>query len=328
MFLDYGFLWEIGGARASGINIFCEKSERKQVAEFFKEKMEIHWKEAQDIVWEQYGPESKWKKEQDRFNKINESAPDEVVDCYDMKNPTSVCVTNKGVFVKFKATLVLDYSKSIGGVKGTVIEGKEALEKTLNELLSEYPEISYDGYVGFESTHADLDHCVFQCEISSKENRVVFDETDRIYDFVGEALAVAMRKDKFWEKFNDHLKLCFFEREARVKGILKNIYSYSEWISIDAYNRILEGLVQYFSEVIFESDFEKKISPELNEIFEDLKKKKGNTLENIKEKELTSEFEKQIKDELAILTLKITEVEKDINKQIEKILKLLGERNE
>ena len=352
MYLSSFLLWAIGGARASGINIFCEKSKREEVADFFNEKMEKHWKEAQDVVWEEYGEENLYAEYEDERT------------CYDDDNPIIARVTDEAVFVEFVAPPQLSFSD---GEFFAFEEGNEALERTLGELLREYPEISYEGYIGFRAgENYDWDwgcDVLFQCEISSHGTRVVFDETDRIYDFVGEALASAMKEDRFWEEIrNESLWDLFYiavenensgneieddlERwgsKFSFEQLLNSIKSYSKWISKDEYDHLLECIVDVNYEWMIDEDYEKKLNPDLREALEKLKEKKDKDITSVLEKKAKIEkqtkdklemlslkitegdINKQIRDELAILALKITEGEDDINKQIEMILKQLGE---
>ena len=278
MYLSSFLLWAIGGAKASGINIFCEKSKREEVADFFNEKMEKHWKEAQDVVWEEYGEEN--------FDGEIEGERD----CYGDDNPIIARVTDEAVFVEFVAPPQLSFSD---GEFFAFEEGNEALERTLGELLREYPEISYEGYIGFR-TGGNYDwscDVLFQCEISSHGTRVVWDETDIIYDFVCEALASAMKEDRFLEEISgDDLWDLFdvvvenensdneieddFERWGSKFGfnqLLDSIESYSKWISKDEFDHLKECIVASYEKFNPDYDYEEKLSPESREALEKLK---------------------------------------------------------
>ena len=145
MYLHDSILWAVGPDGVSGINILCDSSKSEEVAKFFEETFEKHWADAEDAVEEEYG------------------------DCYekDMEEfPVGVYVVETGVKVVFDA-LTLSYADGDRIVSDEYSD--KALDKTLDDLLKTYPEVSYEGYIGFSWSDINGGD-VTQYAISSKKD--------------------------------------------------------------------------------------------------------------------------------------------------------------
>lgn len=235
MYLHDSILWALGTSGlsngASGINIFCETSKRKEVAQFFEDTFEKFWNDAQNAVEKEYG------------------------DCYEKDEgygaPVSVFVTDDGVSAEF-GTLDLTYQD------GEYLESKgfghKALNKSLKKLLKKYPEVSYEGYIGYYWSDCKCSD-VTQYEISSE--RDFRGKSDKVYDFVGNALAYAMTEgeDEFWDEMYEQLCDCEIEDFEQV---LACFHAYSKWLPKNAYNRLME----------LADEVDEEIGSELEELLE------------------------------------------------------------
>ena len=189
------------------ISIFCEESKRDEIACFFNETMKKYWIEAEKQVEEKYGCN----------NEDNNYAP---TDAFSSDGKVMVYFISRPVFYKSE-----DCSDVISE------EANAVIEKTLVKLLREYPEVSVEGYMGF-CVEIENEKKVYQYELTSKGTEISYDETDRVYDFVGESIAETMRNYFFWKILAKQLE--------KVCGYTKFIEAYSKWLPEDSDSRLFK----------------------------------------------------------------------------------------
>lgn len=211
MFLHDSILWAMGPDGASGINIFCEESVREEVAEFFEDTFNAFWEEAEDAVAAAYG------------NCTEKGCP----------SPMAVSVSDEGVLASLEP-LYLSFNFGDQIVSDDTAE--DALQNALKKLTEEYPDVSYEGYIGFQWTDIHSGD-VTQYEFSSDSDS--FDETDRVYGFVGNALCTAMEteEEEFWDTLEGELESAEIEDFEQVANCFR---AYAEWLPEDTMDRLLD----------------------------------------------------------------------------------------
>lgn len=114
--------------------------------------------------------------------------------------------------------------------------------------------MSYEGYIGYYWSDCKCGD-VTQYEISSECD--FRGKTDKVYDFVGNALAYAMteEEDEFWDEMYEQLYDCEIEDFEQV---LACFHAYSKWLPKNAYNRLIE----------LADEVDEEISSELEEFLE------------------------------------------------------------
>ena len=198
------------------ISIFCEESKRDEIACFFNETMKKYWIEAEKQVEEKYSCN----------NEDNNYAP---TDAFSSDGKVMVYFISRPVFYKSE-----DCSDVISE------EANAVIEKTLVKLLREYPEVSVEGYMGF-CFEIGNEKKVYQYELTSKGTGICYDETDRVYDFVGESIAETMRNYFFWKILANQLeKVCGYTKKEEIENVLKFIEAYSKWLPEDSDSRLFK----------------------------------------------------------------------------------------
>ncbi len=198
------------------ISIFCEESKRDEIACFFNVTMKKYWIEAEKQVEEKYGCN----------NEDNNYAP---TDAFSSDGKVMVYFISRPVFYKSE-----DCSDVISE------EANAVIEKTLVKLLREYPEVSVEGYMGF-CFEIGNEKKVYQYELTSKGTEICYDETDRVYDFVGESIAETMRNYFFWKILAKQLeKVCGYTKKEEIENVLKFIEAYSKWLPEDSDSRLFK----------------------------------------------------------------------------------------
>lgn len=244
MRLPESIVWSVNEDNLSGLNIICDNSKRDEVAEFFEENFNRYWDEAKDSVEEKYG-----------------SCQEKEDDCPSI---ATVSVADYGVKVSL-GPLYLSYQY------GDYIESEgyaqKALDKTLKKLLNQYPEISYEGYIAYNWSDVHGGEAE-QWELSSKGEL----PKDRVFDFIGETLAVVTSDDDFWESMQENLE------DAEIddfKEILLNFKAYKKWLPEDAVERLLtmaeeidEDLRSELEEVVEANENGEEVDIEEDEIDE------------------------------------------------------------
>ncbi len=206
-FLDY----HIRHTDLSGILIRCEESKREEIAKFFEENFEKDWSDAMDAVEEEYG---------DCMEKEDECG-----------SIATVSITEDGVLVLL-GPLYLSYDN------GDYIESEgfayKALKKSLKRLINNFPDVSYEGYIGYTWSDQHGGEAE-QWEISSDSDSP--QETDKVYPFIGELLSEAVKSDDFWDNMIDNLD---GNEVEDLKKIIKIFYAYKEWLPDDCFESLFD----------------------------------------------------------------------------------------
>ena len=221
MKLPESILWtmdQINSEDLLGIYILCEESKRKEIAISFNENMDRYWREAKEEVEKEYG----W------YNSDNNYSP-AIAGGFSRE---------KGVFVRFYSIPIFYAPDEQSDMVAE--NANAAIEKTLVKLLREYPEVSVEGYMGF-CFEIGNEKKVYQYELTSKGTGICYDETDRVYDFVGESIAETMRNYFFWKILAKQLeKVCGYTKKEEIENVLKFIEAYSKWLPEDSDSRLFK----------------------------------------------------------------------------------------
>ena len=152
--------------------------------------------------------------------------------------PTDAFSSDGKVMVYFISRPVFYKSEDCSDVISE--EANAVIEKTLVKLLREYPEVSVEGYMGF-CFEIGNEKKVYQYELTSKGTGICYDETDRVYDFVGESIAETMRNYFFWKILAKQLeKVCGYTKKEEIENVLKFIEAYSKWLPEDSDSRLFK----------------------------------------------------------------------------------------
>ena len=216
MYLHDSIIWAVCAARTAPqrdgfleVDISCNAPVREEIAAFLQETFGRYWREAQDEVESHYELEDFGENDDD---------------------PAEVRIADEGVQLLF-SRLVLSYCD---GEFSDHEYGNRALEKTLRKLLRVYPEVSYEGYIGYawsDSHGGD----VIQYELSSERPGQDI-ETDKVYDFVGKSIAAAAEKDDFWDELSGQAN---YYGEKLFAEVLRCLYLYKEWVPQTVIDRFL-----------------------------------------------------------------------------------------
>lgn len=206
----------------SGLKIFCEDSKKEEIKDFFKKTFSEEWY----ILLNQV--EEKYKNCIEKDNNILQ--------------PFSISDFDKGIFVSFD-NLLISYDN--GDVFAADVSGDIALKRTLEKLEKKYPNISYEGYIGYRYSEPNGGNIV-QYTVSSDKKK----DENKIYDFIGKLLATYIDDDEFWESFEDEL---YDYDEDDIMEILDYFLAYSEWLGkkfIDRFLDVVEEIDEDIREVL------------------------------------------------------------------------------
>lgn len=163
MLLSNSLVWALENYDISGIKVFCDEALQTEISEWFMEDFRSRWEDALEKVEEEYGDcESK---EKEYF-------------------PIEVDKTEYGFFISV-------FPLEIRYCWGDYYEpeyGYEAFNNSLEELKVKYPEVEYEGYLGYPVCDVRAGE-IYQCEISSTGKR----NPNKCYDFIGKKLNACLR---------------------------------------------------------------------------------------------------------------------------------------
>ncbi len=213
MYLHESIIWSASSSDLSGILIHCDEAKREEISKFFDETFTRDWSDAEDAVEKEYG------------------------DCMEKDEGygsiATVSIDDDGVLVLL-GPLYLSYSN------GDYIESEgfayKALKKSLKRLINTYPEITYEGYIGYTWSDQHGGEAE-QWEMSSENDSL--QETKKVYPFIGKRLSVAMESENFWENMADNLD-CYEADESDFKKILKIFVAYEEWLPKDCFDSLFD----------------------------------------------------------------------------------------
>ncbi len=152
MWLSESLVSALEGYDISGVKVYCETSIREEVKNYFLADYATRWNDAKKAVEQEYG------------------------DCYSDELPATVYDKDYGFFISV-GELELRYC---GGDFYDLTYGPKAFDKALKSMKEKYPDIEYEGYIGYILSDRRSGEAS-QSEVSSKDNI-------EVYDFVGEIL--------------------------------------------------------------------------------------------------------------------------------------------
>lgn len=208
MLLPESVLWGLEPIDTqSGVRIYCKDSEKSDIIVQFTATFVKKWDDLLDQVEEDMGSCQE---------KENEYCPFE-----------SAIETDYGVFVSLTGMAIYNTE----GQTMAEVSGDQALEETLKEIKATYPEITYDGYIGYvwsDFSGGDVVQYELQSEGESTENKV--------YDFVGAAIQASIEEDE------DHLldNLMDSDDEEAFLEVVRWMALYKEWLPDDFENRFFD----------------------------------------------------------------------------------------
>lgn len=205
MLLPESLVWTFDSEGCCGVKIFCKDEEKEEIAERFEEIFNENYEEIMDLIEEDDG---------DCFEKDKELNPFISADIMDY-----------GLFLRFDS---LAMYCSDGDIIAQYDAG-DALVLALKQIKREYPDIRYEGYVGYHwSDIHGGDVCQYELSSDSKNPKV--------YDFVGNALAFSFEDDA-WDRIEEHLQ---FADHDEYEKIFEAFDLYERWIPSDAKDRLVE----------------------------------------------------------------------------------------
>ncbi len=209
MLLPESIIWCLDEDGIGGVKIYCEDAIKKEVQTFVEDTFSEKWFDLLDQVEEEEG------------------------DCLEKEediNPlTSIADSADGLFMSLD-NLAIHYQET-DFVSN--LSGDQALESTLKELKEKYPNISYEGYVGYYYSTVKSGEVV-QYTLSSDNGKS--DDENKTYDFVGKMLAFATGEDDFWEAMEE--QLIDAEEEGFVE-VLECFIAYSDWLENEVFDKLL-----------------------------------------------------------------------------------------
>lgn len=244
MYLSESLVWALEYEDISGVKVFCDVSAKKKVAKKFMEEFNSGWEKAQEAVEEEVG------------------------DCERRYTPAETKITEYGFFI---AVSPLEVRYCYGDYYDSS-RGRDAFVKALENMVTEFTDIKYEGYIGYPISDVHGGDAM-QWELSSKKGDK-FD--DRTYDFVGNIIGKILANEKydpddcdiedmeFWGLLREQLEL-----QGDYAETIESLYSYSEWID----DSDLEIAVKSIISIAIEND--EDIVEELNDLVESLNQEKA-----------------------------------------------------
>ena len=191
MLLSESLAWVLEDYDCSGIKVYCDKEEAKEIANSFLTDFTERWEEAVESVEEEYG------------------------DCEDNDLPVDIVFTEYGFFMHIHQ---LEISYSYGDFYD-IDYGPDAFNEAFSNMEENYPEIEYDGLIFYALCDTRCGEMV-QHELSSHG------KIDT-YDFVGKALAALLAsEEELEENFASEL-----EGYEDFKDSIQTLYAYKEYFS-------------------------------------------------------------------------------------------------
>lgn len=237
--LDNGYDEYIDG-NLSGIKVFCDEAVRESVAGFFINQFSENWKEAELKVEKEYGG------------------------CENVNVPAKIINKDYGFFISLGH---FDIRYCWGEYYDFQFYGYKALERSLKNMKTNYPQIEYEGDIGQGLSDSQCGS-IWQEEISSIRGKNV-----DTYDFIGEILNDVFNTDErsdswddFWEEFRDDI-----HDYADYADFVKALYAYSKYIPKEYLDRAVRELEICLDTPIEEDDLEEDDKSNFLELVEKLK---------------------------------------------------------
>lgn len=225
MLLSESLVWALEEYDFSGVKVLCEKSICDNVANLFMEDFSNRWDDVLDNVEQEYG------------------------ECDPIEVPIEIFKKDYGFFICVGA---LDVRYDDGDFYDLTYSYK-ALEAALKRMKKSFPQIEYEGYIGYPVSDIHAGEAV-QWEMSTKNG-------SGLYDFVGELLGKIFSSEvyisdeddaessEFWETLAEQL-----ECNEDFAETIETIYAYAKWISesdlVRAINTIIDIAEEYDEDIV------------------------------------------------------------------------------
>lgn len=110
------------------------------------------------------------------------------------------------------------------------------VDETVEGMIAKNKDIQIHGYIGY-AWKDDFNQGLVQYAIGDKNSGNQNGENEVLYDFIGQKLAAAMEKDRFFEYFEDHKKDISAEEK---KEIIDYMDMYHEFLAEEKYQKLKE----------------------------------------------------------------------------------------
>lgn len=204
----------------SGVKVLCDGSIREKAAKTFVDKFKSKWNNALDLVEEECG--NCTTKEKKHF-------------------PLAIQPTEYGFFVKVVELDIKFKYRNCNVQNYNLRYSAEALEEALMETKQAYSGLEYEGYCG--CIVSDIDG------MSLEQWEIPFvgkEDTDKKYEFVGEALNRALKYEanmpetEFWIELEEQLESTEdFEETIRV------LCAYAQWIDEEVLKQAIDRIIEF-----------------------------------------------------------------------------------
>ncbi len=197
----------------SGVNVFCDDSIRGDVKSYFLSVYTNRWNRAKKLAEQKYG------------------------DCASDNIPIEIFDKEYGFLISVGE---LEIRYCCGDFYDAEL-GYMAFENALKSMKAKYPQIDYDGYIGYILSDRRYGEAV-QWEITSNIGA-------KIYNFVGETLEWVFDVNNsemlslFWKDFEDLLK---FNKDFQ--KTIQDIYAYSKWIKKENIDNAVSFIIKIADE--------------------------------------------------------------------------------
>ena len=222
MVLSNTFAWALEGYSCSGIKVYCNQEEAKAIADTFINEFSTLWEEALQSVKSLYK------------------------NVEDQEVPTTIELKDYGFFIGV-SQLEIEYAY---GDYYDPDHGNQAFNKALDHMNKTYPNLKYEGYITYPLCDMKAGE-IFVCEIGANQS-------NKTYDFVGEAMNQMLNSDDVEEVFASQL-----ESELDFEETIQSLLAYKEYIDED----VFESTMQMILAVAEENDEDVDA---LNELLETL----------------------------------------------------------
>lgn len=227
------------------VHIYCETSKREKIAKLINDNYYKKFKTAYfNVLFEIFSDICDYPEDPQILEDLElEKPPEEYdggleaffrdfgddlfmdydVEYYPLSEIFSVSIVDDGILVKFEKGSLSIFANDIDDLGACYGDPCESFK----DLLKDYQDVYFEVYIYFVlhfSSCTDLT----QYEYSSKTDS--YEETDKVYDYVGKIIAESMMCSDFWDELQGELgrdELEFFK-------------AYSKWIPEEAYDHLLE----------------------------------------------------------------------------------------
>ena len=192
----------------SSIEFECEPNIANNALTYFKSMFENEWNAA--------------------IYKVN----DELGESDDVGVPMCSKITEHGFSVSFEP---LDIPYCNGEYCDNEY-GNEALNKALLMLKEQYPDIKYEGYIGYAWSDVHGGESI-EYTLSSDDDGV--ETAPKLYDSIGKGLAAAVDDEEFWDRLD------YVIDNDGADAVLRVFFRYEKWLPDDAVDKLLDYAEEY-----------------------------------------------------------------------------------